>query len=120
MPNSAISQVHSDLFTRNYALFRAGDVRRKGKSKGKRNEEMFEKLYESDMSRIIEEQGTEKVRMLLPTKTRNGVVEKRLAPEYNDRDAETRSNEVHGRVQADDRVEMETCLRVSIQNKFVG
>ncbi|XP_076678700.1 nucleolar complex protein 3 isoform X2 [Andrena cerasifolii] len=97
-----------------------GDVRRKEKSKGRTNEEMFEEMYESDMSRIIEGKGTEKVRMLLPTKTRNGVVEKRLISECNDRDAETRSNEVHNRVQTEDCMEMETLLRNEEKNENAG
>ena len=115
----AISNKSYHLLNRVH-LNEMGDVRRKEKSKGRRNEEMFEEMYESDISRIIEEQGTEKVRMLLPTKARNGVVEKRLAPEYNDQDAETRSNGVDDRVQADDSVEMETCLRNIEKHEIAG
>lgn len=57
----------------------------KKKNRSKEESKTLEEIYENHISKIIEEEGTKKVRMLLPTKTRNGVLEKRLVEESNDR-----------------------------------
>ncbi|CAL7938464.1 unnamed protein product [Xylocopa violacea] len=56
-------------------------------NKREENEDTLEGRYETTMSKVIEKEGTKNVRMLLPTKTKNGVIQKRLIEEEsNDKD----------------------------------
>ncbi|KAK9294565.1 hypothetical protein QLX08_010869 [Tetragonisca angustula] len=63
------------------------------KNKGKK-EDTLEERYETNISKIIETEGTKKVRMLLPIKTQNGSIERRLIQE-NDTDNENATHETH-------------------------
>ncbi|XP_076631281.1 nucleolar complex protein 3 isoform X3 [Colletes latitarsis] len=58
----------------------------------RKNEATLEEVYENDVSKIMKDKGIKKVRMLLPTKTQNGVIEKRLIEETNNEDNENESD----------------------------
>ncbi|XP_031842929.1 nucleolar complex protein 3 [Nomia melanderi] len=58
------------------------------KDKKRKSKGTVEELYENNVSKIIEEKGNKKVRLLLPTKTQNGMIEKRVM-EVNDEDNES-------------------------------
>ncbi|XP_018357604.1 PREDICTED: nucleolar complex protein 3 homolog [Trachymyrmex cornetzi] len=47
------------------------------------NNQPLEELYENNVSKIVEETGGKSIRMLLPIKTHDGVVEKRIIEEDN-------------------------------------
>ncbi|KYN36057.1 Nucleolar complex protein 3 like protein [Trachymyrmex septentrionalis] len=47
------------------------------------NDQPLEQLYENNVSKIVEETGGKSIRMLLPIKTHDGVVEKRIIEEDN-------------------------------------
>lgn len=66
------------------------------------------------MSKITEDEGIKKVRMLLPTKTQNGIIERRLMEEFDDKNNENRSNEEHDA--QDSNIEEETDLCVSFNS----
>ncbi|KZC05902.1 Nucleolar complex protein 3 like protein [Dufourea novaeangliae] len=66
---------------------------RRDKDKNRKNEERLEELYETNVSKIMEEEGKKKVRMLLPTKTQNGIIEKRVIEEVSDEENETKFDE---------------------------
>nr|XP_033339973.1 nucleolar complex protein 3 homolog [Megalopta genalis] len=62
------------------------------KDKKRKSNGTLEELYENNVSKIAEEKGNKKVRLLLPTKTQNGIIEKRVI-EVDDKDKENESNE---------------------------
>ncbi|XP_043517823.1 nucleolar complex protein 3 homolog isoform X2 [Frieseomelitta varia] len=72
----------------------AADDKTNHKNKGKKEEDTLEERYETNISKIIETEGTKKVRMLLPIKTQNGSIERRLIQE-NDIDNENAIHETH-------------------------
>ena len=74
-------------------FFRVADDKTNHKNKGKK-EDTLEERYETNISKIIETEGTKKVRMLLPIKTQNGSIERRLIQE-NDTDNENATHETH-------------------------
>lgn len=45
------------------------------------NDQPLEQLYENNISKIMEETGGKSIRMLLPIKTHDGIVEKRIIEE---------------------------------------
>lgn len=47
------------------------------------NDQPLEQLYENNISKIVEETGGKSIRMLLPIKTHDGVIEKRIIEENN-------------------------------------
>ncbi|XP_018313919.1 nucleolar complex protein 3 homolog [Mycetomoellerius zeteki] len=47
------------------------------------NDQPLEELYENNVSKIVEETGGKSIRMLLPIKTHDGVIEKRIIEEDN-------------------------------------
>lgn len=64
------------------------DKRRKGKKKDEDEEQPLEEMYENNIAKITEEEKGKKVRMLLPIKTQNGVLEKRQVEEEVQEDAD--------------------------------
>ncbi|CAK9795003.1 Nucleolar complex protein 3 homolog [Anthophora plagiata] len=70
------------------------DGKRKNK-KRKEKEETLEEEYENRMSEVIKEDGTKKVRILLPTKTKDGIIKQRLIEENNNEDNENKYDEKH-------------------------
>ncbi|KOC63701.1 Nucleolar complex protein 3 like protein [Habropoda laboriosa] len=79
------------------------DDKRKNKKK-KEKEKTLEERFENSMSKVTEKDNMKKVRMLLPTKTENGIIEQRLIEESNDED----SNEEHDA--EDNNMEIESSL----------
>ncbi|XP_078053212.1 nucleolar complex protein 3 [Augochlora pura] len=61
------------------------------KVKKRKNGETLEELYENNVSKIAEEVGNKKVRLLLPTKTQNGIIQKRVI-EVDDENNEDKFN----------------------------
>jgi len=53
------------------------------KKKKIENDQPLEELYENNVSKIVEKTGGKSVRMLLPIKTHDGVLEKRIIEEDN-------------------------------------
>lgn len=51
------------------------------KKKNVENDKPLEELYESNVSKIVEETGGKSIRMLLPIKTQNGFIKKRIIEE---------------------------------------
>lgn len=47
------------------------------------NDQPLEELYENNVAKIVEETGGKSVRMLLPIKTQNGFIKKRIIEEDN-------------------------------------
>lgn len=73
--------------------FRAADDKTIHKNKGKKEEDTLEERYEINISKIVETEGTKKVRMLLPIKTQNGSIERRLIQENDTEDNENATHE---------------------------
>ena len=63
--------------------------------KEKKSNDTLENRYENSISKIVEIEGTKKVRMLLPIKTRNGIIEKRIIQENHAVDNENMPHEEH-------------------------
>lgn len=61
--------------------FRVDGSQNERKRKRSESDQPLEELYESNVSKIMKENGEKSVRMLLPIKTRNGVIEKRVIEE---------------------------------------
>lgn len=76
-----------------FILFRTGDDKIKNNKKEKKR--TLEDRYENSMSNIVGIEGTKKVRMLLPIKTQNGIIEKRIIQETHAEDNENMSHEEH-------------------------
>ncbi|XP_053977082.1 nucleolar complex protein 3 homolog isoform X1 [Hylaeus volcanicus] len=73
------------------------DSKKKGNNQKRKNEATLEEEYENNVSKIIEDEGMKKVRMLLPTKTKNGVIKKRLIEEtMNEDSVEDTENKSNG------------------------
>lgn len=53
------------------------------KRKNIENNQPLEELYENNVAKIVEETGGKSVRMLLPIKTQNGFIKKRIIEEDN-------------------------------------
>lgn len=51
------------------------------KRKKVENDKPLEELYENNVSKIVEETGGKSIRMLLPIKTQNGFIKKRIIEE---------------------------------------
>lgn len=76
-----------------FIFFRTGDDKVKNNKKEKKSNDTLEDRYENSMSKIVEIEGTKKVRMLLPIKTQNGIIEKRIIQEHHVEDNENMSHE---------------------------
>ncbi|KAK2584399.1 hypothetical protein KPH14_006781 [Odynerus spinipes] len=63
------------------------------KSKRKEKDDRLEELYENNVSKLNGESGTKKMRMLLPIKTQEGILERRVIEEE---DKEMENNEENG------------------------
>ncbi|XP_050594340.1 nucleolar complex protein 3 homolog isoform X2 [Bombus affinis] len=63
--------------------------------KEKKSNDTLENRYENSISKIVEIEGTKKVRMLLPIKTQNGIIEKRIIQENHAVDNENMPHEEH-------------------------
>ncbi|XP_076301364.1 nucleolar complex protein 3 [Lasioglossum baleicum] len=74
--------------------------------KKRKNKGTLEEVYENNVSKIVEEKGNKKVRMLLPTKSQNGIIEKRVI-EVNDKDNKDDGNESEQQDAEDENVEVE-------------
>ncbi|XP_033203286.1 nucleolar complex protein 3 isoform X1 [Bombus vancouverensis nearcticus] len=74
-------------------LNETGDDKIKNNKKEKKR--TLEDRYENSMSKIVGIEGTKKVRMLLPIKTQNGIIEKRIIQETHAEDNENMSHEEH-------------------------
>ncbi|XP_060825409.1 nucleolar complex protein 3 homolog isoform X2 [Bombus pascuorum] len=68
------------------------DDKVKYNKKEKKSNDTLEDRYENSISKIVEIEGTKKVRMLLPIKTQNGIIEKRIIQENH---AEVNENMPH-------------------------
>ncbi|OAD53274.1 Nucleolar complex protein 3 like protein [Eufriesea mexicana] len=77
--------------------------KKNNRNKEKKDEDTLEEKYENSMSKIKEKEGVKKVRMLLPTKTQNGVIEKRLIEEI--KDDENESDDKHDTEDGDMEIE---------------
>lgn len=73
-------------------LNETGDDKVKYNKKEKKSNDTLEDRYENSISKIVEIEGTKKVRMLLPIKTQNGIIEKRIIQENH---AEVNENMPH-------------------------
>lgn len=71
------------------------DDKVKNNKKEKKSNDTLENRYENSMSKIVEIEGTKKVRMLLPIKTQNGIIEKRIVQENHVEDNENMPHEEH-------------------------
>ncbi|XP_012153365.1 nucleolar complex protein 3 isoform X2 [Megachile rotundata] len=94
-------------------LNKTTDDKRNSKYNGKENQETLEDKYENSISKVIQTEGTKKVRMLLPTKTENGIVKKRLIEEDDNLSGENESDKEQN-IQ-NDNIEIESNL--STENK---
>lgn len=75
-------------------FYRTDKDQSKGKRKKIENDKPVEELYENKVFKMMEEKDGKSVRMLLPIKTKNGVLEKRFIEEEitNEEDNETTTN----------------------------
>lgn len=69
-----------------FIFFRTDDDKVKNNKKEKKSNDTLEDRYENSISKIVEIEGTKKVRMLLPIKTQNGIIEKRIIQENHAED----------------------------------
>lgn len=76
-------------------FFRTADDKVTNNKKEKKSNDTLENRYENSMSKIVEIEGTKKVRMLLPIKTQNGIIEKRIIQENHAVDNENMPHEEH-------------------------
>ncbi|XP_043601179.1 nucleolar complex protein 3 homolog isoform X1 [Bombus pyrosoma] len=76
-------------------LNETGNDKVKNNKKEKKSNDTLENRYENSMSKIVEIEGTKKVRMLLPIKTQNGIIEKRIVQENHVEDNENMPHEEH-------------------------
>ncbi|KAG9428257.1 nucleolar complex protein 3 [Apis mellifera carnica] len=79
--------------------------KKNNKNKNKKKQ-TIEERYENNISKVIDQEGSKKVRMLLPIKTKNGIIEKRLIQESDIEDNENTSEKEHD----EDNVEIESNL----------
>lgn len=61
--------------------FRTDEDLNKKKRKKIENDQPLEELYENNVAKIVEETGGKSIRMLLPIKTQNGFIKKRIIEE---------------------------------------
>ncbi|XP_068977769.1 nucleolar complex protein 3 isoform X2 [Bombus flavifrons] len=71
------------------------DDKVKNNKKEKKSNDTLEDRYENSISKIVEIEGTKKVRMLLPIKTQNGIIEKRIIQENHAEDNGNMSHKEH-------------------------
>ncbi|KAI4504694.1 hypothetical protein M0802_000244 [Mischocyttarus mexicanus] len=94
------------------------------KSKRKKEDDRLEELYEENVSKLNEGNSTKKMRMLLPVKTQQGVLEKRIIEEQeeeeNEDDKEIENNEENVSEQNGEDEEQNGCEEINtyLQNNL--
>jgi len=110
----------------NCSGFRRSDNNQsKRKRRKTEDDHALEELYENNVSKIMEETSKKSVRMMLPIKTQNGLVEKRVIEEDNEvvneeedqiTDNNQKENEKNNQENSD--IEMDIDTYVRIKKKF--
>ncbi|EFN69036.1 Nucleolar complex protein 3-like protein [Camponotus floridanus] len=123
------------ISNRSYNLLKQIRLTESDKNQSKRkkrkteDDHALEELYENNVSKIMEETSKKSVRMMLPIKTQNGLVEKRVIEEDNEvvneeedqiTDNNQKENEENNQENSDIEMDIDTCNNLQETDKPVS